>query len=177
MESSTKNVSCRVNYHSECEAGLNKQIHLQLCVSYAYQAMAFYFDRDDVALPNFKKYFLELSGAKREDAEQLMHYQNKRGGRLVHNSIEKPANDEWGSCLQSMQTALSLEKQITQSFLDLHRLAKLHKDPEMRHYLAGTFLSKQQDIIKELSDFANNIKNVDVGLGEFMFDKQGLSNA
>jgi len=71
------------NFHAECEAGINKQINLELYASYVYQSMAWYLDRDDVALPGFHKFFKHSSGEEREHAEKLMKYQNSRGGRIV----------------------------------------------------------------------------------------------
>ena len=52
---------------------------------------AFYFDRDDVALPGFYKYFSKASEEEREHAEKLMKYQNKRGGRIVLQNIQVSA--------------------------------------------------------------------------------------
>ena len=48
---------CRQNYAAECEAAINKQINMELYASYVYNSMAFYYERDDVALPGFAKYF------------------------------------------------------------------------------------------------------------------------
>jgi len=39
----------RQNYHQECEAGINKQVNMELHAHYVYLSMALYFDRDDVA--------------------------------------------------------------------------------------------------------------------------------
>ena len=49
--------ACRQNYAPECEAGVNKQINMELYANYVYTSMAFYFARDDVALPGFHNYF------------------------------------------------------------------------------------------------------------------------
>ncbi len=46
-----------------------------------------YFDRDDVALPNFSKFFLERSRKERDQAESLLEYQNTRGGRIILQTI------------------------------------------------------------------------------------------
>ena len=46
-----------------------------------------YFDRDDVALPKFSQYFMERATKEQEQAEQLLQYQNMRGGRVVLQSI------------------------------------------------------------------------------------------
>lgn len=46
-----------------------------------------YFDRDDVALPNFSRFFLERSVKERDQAEKLLDYQNMRGGRVLLQTI------------------------------------------------------------------------------------------
>ena len=51
----------RQNFHSESEAHLNKQINMELYASYVYLSMSAYFDRDDVALHGFAKFFKENS--------------------------------------------------------------------------------------------------------------------
>jgi len=45
--------------------------------------MGFYYDRDDVALPGFSKYFKKQSEEEREHAEKFMTYLNKRGTILL----------------------------------------------------------------------------------------------
>ena len=55
------------------------------CVCVCVQGM--YFDRDDVALPKFSQYFMERATKEQEQAEQLLQYQNMRGGRVVLQSI------------------------------------------------------------------------------------------
>ena len=49
---------------------------------------AYYFDRDDVALKGFSKFFKHSSDEEREHAEKLMAFQNKRGGRIVLQDIK-----------------------------------------------------------------------------------------
>lgn len=164
----------RQNYHAECEAGVNKQINLELYASYCYQSMSFYFSRDDVALPGFAKYFKKASDEEREHAEKFMTQQNKRGGRIVLQNIQKPEKDEWGSGLEAMQAALNLEKNVNQALLDLHGLADSHNDYQFSDWLEGHFLQEQVDAIKELSDYITNLKRVGTGLGEYMFDKETL---
>uniref|UniRef100_A0A2K5Z4D5 Ferritin n=1 Tax=Mandrillus leucophaeus TaxID=9568 RepID=A0A2K5Z4D5_MANLE len=62
----------RQNYHQDSEAA----------ASYVYLSMSYYFDRDDVALKNFAKYFLHQSHEEREHAEKLVKLQNQGGGRI-----------------------------------------------------------------------------------------------
>jgi len=163
---------CRQNYHAESEAGINRQINMELYASYCYQSMAFYFDRDDVALPGFAKFFKNNSHEEREHAEKLMAFQNKRGGRIVLQDIKKPDRDEWGCGLDAMQVALGLEKSVNQSLLDLHKVADSHNDAQMTDFLEGEFLKEQVEAIKDLGDKISNLKRVGAGLGEYMFDKE-----
>jgi len=164
----------RQNYHEESEAGVNRQINLELYASYVYQSMAMYFDRDDVALPGFAKFFKHNSDEEREHAEKFMKFQNQRGGRIKLNDIKKPDRDEWGSGLEAMQTALALEKNVNQSLLDLHKVADTHSDFQFADWIESNFLTEQVEAIKELSDHITNLKRVGPGLGEYMYDKESL---
>jgi len=47
-----------------------------------------YYDRDDVALPGFSKFFKCQSDAEKKQAEKLMDYQNKRGGRILLQAVQ-----------------------------------------------------------------------------------------
>ncbi|XP_061179683.1 soma ferritin-like [Saccostrea echinata] len=163
---------CRQNFHQESEAGINRQINLELYASYTYQSMSFYFDRDDVALPGFSKYFKKASDEEREHAERLMKYQNKRGGRIVLQDIKKPDRDEWGTGLDAMQVALQLEKTVNQSLLDLHKVADSHGDPQMTDFIERHYLEEQVDAIKEISDHITQLKRVGSGLGEYEYDRR-----
>jgi len=160
------------NYHSECEAMVNKQINLELYASYVYQSMAWHFDRDDVALPGFHKFFKESSEEEREHAEKFMKFQNARGGRVVLQNIEKPERDEWGTGLEAMQMALALEKNVNQVLLDLHKTASQHEDGHMTNFLESEFLEEQVESIKQLAGFVTQLKRVGPGLGEQLFDKE-----
>lgn len=166
----------RQNYHQDCEAGVNKQINLELYASYCYQSMAYYFDRDDVALPGFYKFFSDSSTEERGHAEKLMKYQNKRGGRVVLQNIQKPERDEWGTGLEAMQVSLALEKNVNQSLLDLHKVAEQTNDSQFCDWLESEYLGEQVDAIKQISDYITNLKRVGPGLGEYMFDKETLSS-
>lgn len=165
----------RQNFHAESEAGINKQINLELYASYCYQSMGWYFDRDDVALPGFSGFFKKCSAEEREHAEKLMKYQNKRGGRIVLQNIQKPERDEWGTGLDAMQVALALEKNVNQSLLDLHKLGDSHGDAQFCDFLESEYLEEQVTAIKELSDHITQLKRVGPGLGEYMYDKESMS--
>lgn len=59
-----------------------------LMQGFYFDFQSYYFDRDDVALKNFAKYFLHQSREEREHAEKLMKLQNKRGGRIFLHDIK-----------------------------------------------------------------------------------------
>ena len=147
----------RQNYASESEEGVNKQINLELYACYSYLSMvglptakgtrflptisapffnlpsfsqlqSFYFERADVALSGFAKYFRKASDEEMEHARTFMKFQNDRGGRIILQDIKKPAKDEWGNGQDAMQAALELEKTVNQALLDLHKIADKHRD-------------------------------------------------
>ena len=80
---------CRQNYHEESEASINKQINIELNAHYQYLALSSYYDRDDVALKGFSKFFKHSAEEEHEHAEKLMKYQNLRGGRVVLTAINR----------------------------------------------------------------------------------------
>jgi len=167
----------RQNFHEECEANINKQINMELYASYVYMSMAYYFDREDIALPGFHKFFKKASDEEREHAEKFMAYQNIRGGRIVLQQINKPTRDEWSSPLDAVQAALELEKTVNQTLLDLHGVASERADPQLCDFLESNFLEEQVHAIKELSEFVARLRRVGKGLGEHIFDKELLEKA
>ncbi|XP_052800466.1 soma ferritin-like [Mya arenaria] len=162
----------RQNFHADSEAAINRQINLDLYSSYVYQSMAMYYERDDVALCGFSKFFKQQSDIEKGQAEKLMEYQNKRGGRIVLQTVQKPENDEWGSGLEGMQMAVSLEKSINQSLLELYGVAEKHGDEHLGDFIEDHFLGKQVDTLKAMSDYVTQLTNVGPGLGEFQFDQK-----
>uniref|UniRef100_A0A3P8P6K1 Ferritin n=1 Tax=Astatotilapia calliptera TaxID=8154 RepID=A0A3P8P6K1_ASTCA len=187
----------RQNYHRDCEAAINRMVNMELFASYTYTSMgrndwwcvpinnlclicqAFYFDRDDVALPGFSHFFKENSHEEREHADKLLSFQNKRGGRVLLQDIKKPERDEWGSGLEAMQCALQLEKNVNQALLDLHKLASQHNDPHLCDFLESHYLDEQVKSIKKLGDHITNLTRMDAHnnkMAEYLFDKHTLGN-
>ncbi|XP_069803068.1 ferritin light chain, oocyte isoform-like [Dendropsophus ebraccatus] len=170
----------RQNYHQNSEAGVNRIVNLELQASYVYLSVGFYFDRDDVALAKFSKFFREQSEEKREQAEKFLKFQNKRGGRIVLQDIKKPEADEWVNGTSAMEYALTLEKSVNQALLDLHKIATDHADPHMCDFLEREYLGEEVELIKKLGDHITNLKRVkaaEVGMGEYLFDKLTLGDS
>ena len=169
----------RQNYHPECEAAINSQINLELYASYAYLSMAFYFDRADVALENFSKFFLRQSHKESKHAEKLMQLQNLRGGRIRLRDIMKPDRDNWENGLNAMECAFHLEKSVNQSLLDLHQLATDKNDAHLCSFLETNYLPEQVKVIKELGGYITNLSKMgapETGMAEYLFDKLTLGN-
>nr|XP_033703905.1 ferritin heavy chain-like [Tursiops truncatus] len=170
----------RQNYHQDSEAAINRQINLELYASYVYPSMLYYFDRDDVALKNFAKYFLHQSCEEREHAEKLMKLQNQRGGRIFLQDIEKPDRDDWENGLNAMECALHLEKSVNQSLLELHKLATEKNDPHLCDFIETHYLNEQVKSIKELGDHVTNLRTMGApksGTAQYLFDKHTLGNS
>ena len=165
----------RQNFHVENEANLNKQVNMELQASYTYQSMSLYFDRDDVALPGFSKFFKKCADEEREHAEKMMKYQNKRGGRIVLQDVAKPVRESWGTGLEAMQTALEMEKSINQTLIDIHKTCSKHDDMQMTDFL-DEFLEEQVASIKEVGEHVTKLKRAGSGLGEYLYDKETLGD-
>uniref|UniRef100_A0A8C1C0U3 Ferritin n=1 Tax=Cyprinus carpio carpio TaxID=630221 RepID=A0A8C1C0U3_CYPCA len=122
-----------------------------------------YFERDDVALPGFAKFFKKNSEEEREHAEKFMEFQNKRGGRIMLQDVKKPERDEWDNGLTAMQCALQLEKKVNQALLDLHKVASEKGDPHLCDFLETHYLEEQVEAIKKLGDHITNLTKMDAG--------------
>merc|ERR1719409_590217 len=124
---------CRQNFSDECEGAINDQINMELYASYAYQAASRHFERDDVALFGFAKFFQHQSDEEREHAEKLQKYLLLRGGRLVLKDIKAPPTS-YETCLSAMEAALQLECDVNESLLNMHKVADEDHDAQMTDF-------------------------------------------
>ncbi|EDO35235.1 predicted protein [Nematostella vectensis] len=160
---------------NQLEGPINKQINKELYAHYTYLSMAFHFDRDDINLPGFNKFFKKASKEEWEHAQMFMAYLTKRGGRVKLNDIPTPCRDQWGNGLMAMEDALALEKEILSSLQALHRKAQEENDAQMQDFIEETFLNEQMDSIKQLSNYVSTLRRLGgEGLGEYQFDKETL---
>ncbi|XP_059943703.1 ferritin heavy chain-like [Mesoplodon densirostris] len=170
----------RQNYHPDCEAAANSHFTLELHASFVCLAVAFYLDRDDVALKHSTRFFLRHSHEHSGRVQGLMRLQNQRGGRLNFQDIRKPVSDKWNSGLKAMKYALFLENRVNQSLLHLHQLATDKGDPHLRHFLATHHLSQQVAFIRELEGHVTTLSMMeapDVDLAGSLFDKLTLGDS
>ena len=119
-----------------------------------------------------------LSKEGQERAEKLMHYQNKRGGKLVYYPIDAPKRSRFKSGLDAMETALVFEKKVYATLLDMHTIAGKRSDPHLQHFLDKDFLKERVESIRQIGAYATLLENVESErLGEFQFDVHGFARA
>lgn len=170
----------RQKFSDSCEGALNEQINVEYNVSYIYHALFAYFDRDNVALPGFAKYFRDASDEERGHAEMFMKYQNVRGGKVKLQSILMPTimefdNSQKGEALYAMELALSLEKLTNQKLLNLHTVAQEANDGQMTDFIEGNFLTDQVQAIKKVSEYVSQLRRLGQGHGVWHFDQMLLN--
>ncbi|XP_059457753.1 ferritin-4, chloroplastic-like [Corylus avellana] len=166
----------RKSYSDECEAAVNEQINIEFSFSYIYHAMFAYFDRDNVALEGLAKVFKDLSKTGRTNAEELMEYQNSRGGRVKLQSIAVPPSEydhsQKGDALYAMELALSFEKLSYEKLLNLIGVAKRNHDAPLADFVENEFLDGQMEFIQTLSKYVAQLRKVGKGgHGVWHFDK------
>jgi ferritin heavy chain len=161
---------CKHAFSSLVEDALNKQVQMELDASYTYMSMSSYFSRDMVALPGFAKYYKKQSTEEREHAFKFIDYINMRGGKVIYNTLAAPEH-EWKSAKYALEITLKLEKDVTTSLLQLHKLAGEHQDAHLCDYLTAHFINEQTETLKSLADMITNLDRVaGDGLGLYLFD-------
>lgn len=170
-------VSIRQNFQDQSESAINRQINMELEASYIYLAMAYTFDRHDVALKGFHEFFLKSSNEEREHAEKFMKYLNKRGGKIVLDPIKAPDGYDHTNGLDALRAAFQLERDVNQSLIKLHRLASEMHDAHLTDFIEEHFLDEQVESIKKLADYITNMERNGDGLGQYMFDKLTLQES
>ncbi|KAK9131710.1 hypothetical protein Scep_011238 [Stephania cephalantha] len=170
----------RQRFSQECKLALNDQINRDYKVSYMYDALYAYFDRDYVGLEGFAKFFNDLSLETRQQAKKLIQYQNKRGGRVELRRIVMPLTDfhhpDMGDGLYAMEFALSMERVTNDRLLDLHKVASKNNDPQMADFIEGDFLTRQVDIVKKISEYVAQLRRIGKGHGVWHFDQMLLQD-
>ncbi|XP_021009398.1 ferritin, heavy polypeptide-like 18 [Mus caroli] len=167
------------NYHIDCEVAINRQVQLQLSTSYVYLSMAFYFDREDVALEKFSSFFLNKSHECTANAEKFLALQNQRGGRTSLRTISKPDRDDWIGGLPAMERAFQLELTLNESLVALRLLAASKSDAQLCSFLENHFLSKQVEVLKEMSSYLISMRqraSPEVDMAEYLFGKLSLDH-
>jgi ferritin len=138
---------------------------VELSMSYAYSALAAFFDRDNVGLPGFASRFAASSDDERTHAYLLMAQQNRRGGRVALAPISRPVSeffdDAKGDALHGVEVALALEKLNFLKLRQLHAVACEEGDAEMTQFIEDALLRPQAAEVR-----AGDMRGVRGGVGE-----------
>ncbi|XP_076461208.1 soma ferritin-like [Babylonia areolata] len=175
-----------VEQQSASPALLNTLMFTYLNLTNNYLAMAYFFDRADVQLPGYHKYFLHLWQTTMDQARSVMAYINKRGGWIDMQDLPRPAVNEILDMgheagrvgLVAMETAMSMETESQREILKLTDFMEKPKnyDPHMLHTLEDKHLTYKVKIIKELKDYVTQLRAFeqtgedDYKLGEYEMD-------
>ncbi|RZC86268.1 hypothetical protein C5167_007454 [Papaver somniferum] len=169
----------RHKFSNVCEAAINDHINWEYNLSYVYHGVYAYLDRDYVALEGFAKFFKGAIAEKRERAELLIEYQNKRGGRVKLDMMLMPTSEfdhsEKGEALYAMEFALFLEKSTNTKLLQLHSIADENNDVQLAEFVESNFLREQVEAIKKISEFVAELRRVGKGYGVWHFDQMLLN--
>lgn len=154
---------------------VNKQIDLEYKASYSYHALFSYFDRDNVGLKNIAKFFNKCSLEEREHAHNFMEYQNKRGGNVSFTGIKTPViniNNTNYDVLEAFKIAYSLEEEVYNHLLKLHKLGDKCNDPQFCDYIESEFLEEQINAMNEIKVYISQLERIgDDGHGVWDFDR------
>lgn len=165
----------RMHYSPRAEAAVNEQINVELNISYVYTAMAAYFDRDNVALPGFARYFRDQAAEERSHAQKLIDFQNTRGGRVKLAPLGAPESEfyeaERGDALFALELALSLERLNYDKLMGLWGVLDKEADPQAVHFVEY-MLEEQADDVKKAADYVSQLRRVGKGHGVWHLDHE-----
>ncbi|KAF9318460.1 hypothetical protein BG000_012077 [Podila horticola] len=159
------------NFSNVVEDAINQQVAMEMAAAHTYLAISAYMGSDSVALPGLEKFFREQSEEEREHAQNLMDYQNTRGGQVVLQTVPAP-EFEWRSAKNAVESALQLEKDVNKSLLRIESLAEDQNDAEFVMHLRTKFLKEQVAAIEDISKLITQLNRVGGdALGLYLFDQ------
>lgn len=162
------------NYACKVQVALDRLISMHLQASHTYLSLGFYFEGNRVALEG--GFFFRLAAEKRDGAHRLLRQNQLSDGSLCQDGQEL-TQDEWRDCLEAMEAALILEKNLNEALLDLHALGLANTDPQLCFFLESHFLDQEVQLIKKMGEHLTNLRRLagqDAGLGEYLFRKLTL---
>jgi ferritin len=142
--------------NKKMQDALNQQINAEMFSSYLYLAMSAHFE--SVNLSGFAAWMNVQSQEESEHAMKLYHFVFERGGKVVLETIAKPAAD-FKTPLDVMKKVLEHEKKVTASIEALYELALKEKDYATQVMLQW-FIKEQVEEEKNATDIIELLKNI-----------------
>ncbi|KAF9435641.1 hypothetical protein BGZ76_005844 [Entomortierella beljakovae] len=164
------------NFSTASEESINYQISQELQASQVYLSLSAWAGNPNQALPGLEKYFKKSAEEEREHAQKLIDYQNRRGGKVVLQTLSAPDQD-WNSARNAIEATLQLEKDVNKSLLNLHKVSDENSDPQLSDFIASDYLPEQVEGIKKISDLLAQLNRVGGdGLGLYLWDQNLLKS-
>ncbi len=133
---------------------LNGQINAELYSSYLYLSMESYFQ--SVSLAGFATWMRGQVQEELYHAMKFYDYVNERGGRVVLDTIEKPAAS-WKSPLAAFEHILEHEQMVTSLINDLMEVATGEKDHATRIFLQW-FVTEQVEEEASVGEIVDKLR-------------------
>lgn len=174
-DNDVKNVNGdRYGLYPACMTLLRSQVNMEMHASLVYMNMAAHFDQNSVARKGFAKLFKENSLEEREHAQKLIDYLNLRGSKLTQFNIDMPEKTHWGSALEALNDAITLEKEVYNSLHHIHDVADTHcKDSHLMDFLEREYFVEQVESIDSFIRHSSVLyKMAEDKLSEYLYDQQ-----
>jgi ferritin heavy chain len=173
MEPGADNSFAREHYAEDIEKGVNEQINTHFNLMYAYNAMASYYARDNVALLGFAKLFRTFANQQYGHALVFQDFQAKRGGRVTLGPINAPSQNfahEKGDGLYTLELSLGFEKLSFRKLRELHGVTDDNDDAQAQDFVESR-LTDQVNHVKIVADFVAELRRLGKGHGTWHFDR------
>ncbi len=133
---------------------LNEQINNELVSSYAYLAMAGWFERTPYL--GFAKWMFTQSQEEHGHAMKFYQHIVDREGVVELTTVEKPRHD-FSSPLEVLEASLAQEEKVTAQINDLYEVAEKVRDHMSKNLLLW-FLNEQMEEEKSVRDMRDRLK-------------------
>lgn len=133
---------------------LNEQINMEFTASYHYLAMAGYFEAQ--TLPGFAAWFRTQSAEETTHGTKIYDYVFSREGEVKLEDIDA-LKKAFQSPEEVIQTALAMEKDVTDSIHKIHALAGKEQDPGTQN-LMNWFVDEQVEEEETFRDLLEKVR-------------------